>query len=133
MIELFVAGFALALFAGLVWAFKALPAERWQIAASIPLRKNSDGNWTGVNLTFYGMLTALSCTTAAAFLIVMVGAIGIELARVCFPSSRRPSSSPFRRRGGLRFGSSVSRVRLPSRVPCLSQLWRAPSFLPRRI
>jgi hypothetical protein len=37
-----------------VWAFRHLPRERWQFIAAVPLKKNGDGTWHGVNLTYYG-------------------------------------------------------------------------------
>ena len=40
--------------------FRELPRERWQFVASLPLAKNSDGSWRGLNLTFYGLFTGLA-------------------------------------------------------------------------
>lgn len=41
----------------LFWGFRFFPEKR-QIAASIPLTKIRDEKWAGLNLTFYGILTA---------------------------------------------------------------------------
>jgi len=54
------------LFAALfVWGFRVLPRERWQMLAAIPLQKQEQGQWRGLNLTYYGFLlagaTAISC------------------------------------------------------------------------
>ena len=40
--------------------FRHLPEERWQFVASLPLKKNDDGSWQGLNLTFYGLFTGLA-------------------------------------------------------------------------
>ena len=43
------------LLAGLVsWAFKRLPDERWQFLASVPILKDANGHWRGLNFTYYG-------------------------------------------------------------------------------
>ena len=77
MIELFIAGLAVACLGLLTWAFKALPAERWQFVASVPLHKHDDGHWTGLNLTFYGALTALGYVVAIALMLVIASAIAV--------------------------------------------------------
>ena len=80
------------------WGMKTLPGERWQIAAAVPLHKGDDGSWAGVNLTWYGILTANSYLVAAFLAIVLMGAAGIPLRPVvavvalllafCVPASR---------------------------------------------
>ena len=47
------------------WAFRVLPQEEWQVMAAIPLQKLHDGFWTGMNLTYYGALTATGVGVAA--------------------------------------------------------------------
>jgi len=59
---LFVTGLALALAVLIVWGVRTLPAERWQMLAAIPLAKAPDGTWRGLNLTFYGLFSALGTT-----------------------------------------------------------------------
>jgi hypothetical protein len=81
-----------------LWAFKQLPLERWQILASVPTMKDSNGQWQGLNLTYYGLLTANALVLAVAMLIVLLGALDIPtsltLALVvtvllaCLPASR---------------------------------------------
>ncbi len=79
MIEIIVAVLTL-LFSGLlIWAFRELPAERWQFVATIPLQRDADGHWTGLNLTFYGALTALGYVVAITMMIVMCAAVGVAL------------------------------------------------------
>ena len=66
------------LLAGLVsWAFKRLPDERWQFLASVPILKDANGHWHGLNLTYYGLLTANALSFAVALLIVLFGSLRI--------------------------------------------------------
>ena len=64
MIEIIVGILTFALSGLLIWAFRELPAERWQFVATIPLQRHADGHWIGLNLTFYGALTALGYVVA---------------------------------------------------------------------
>ncbi|MCB2187013.1 MAG: prolipoprotein diacylglyceryl transferase [Deltaproteobacteria bacterium] len=70
----------LALGAGLLlrWGFRRLPGERWQFLAAVPVAKNGDGGWHGVNFTFYGLFTALALMAAAATLVFLLGTVGVE-------------------------------------------------------
>ena len=79
MIELVVGVLTLTFAWLLAWAFKELPAEKWQFVAAIPLHRHADGQWTGLNLTFYGALTALGYIVAIALMIVMCAAVGVAL------------------------------------------------------
>ena len=82
----------------LFWGMKKLPAERWQIAAAVPLHKGGDGSWAGVNLTWYGILTANAYLVATFLALVLMGAAGISLQSIvavvvlllaaCVPASR---------------------------------------------
>ncbi|MGD8562447.1 MAG: prolipoprotein diacylglyceryl transferase [Desulfarculaceae bacterium] len=82
----------------LLWACRHLPGERWQIAATIPVHRNAAGQWQGVNLTFYGLLTASGVLAAAILMLVMLGSVGVDtlgtlifitpLLSVCIPASR---------------------------------------------
>jgi hypothetical protein len=80
------------------WGFKTLPREQWQIMATLPLRKEPSGTWVGVNITYYGLLTASAGLAAiVTFLMLMASihasmsaaviAVGVVLA-VCLPASR---------------------------------------------
>lgn len=76
MIEiLFIAALGLPLTALLFWGFRTLPGERWQILATIPLSKDEDGHWRGLNLTWYGLLSATSYVIATALVFVLAGSI----------------------------------------------------------
>jgi hypothetical protein len=80
------------------WGFRTLPAERWQICASLPTVKDSSGQWEGVNLTWYGLLTANAYVAAVGILFILLGAIRIPLPGIavlaltllslCVPASR---------------------------------------------
>lgn len=82
----------------LFWGMKTLPGERWQFAAAVPLHKGGDGSWAGVNLTWYGILTANAYLVAALLALVLMGAAGVSLRAVmavvvlllafCVPASR---------------------------------------------
>lgn len=80
------------------WGFKTLPSEGWQIIASLPVSKDASGCWKGINLTYYGLLTASAYVIAIALLFTLMGAIGIPLKGTftmvvilllnCIPASR---------------------------------------------
>lgn len=72
---LLIATFLLAAY--LWWGFRFLPAERWQIFATVPDRKNELGNWQGINFTWYGLLTANAYLVAVAVLLVLLGSVGV--------------------------------------------------------
>jgi hypothetical protein len=74
-----------------------LPQERWQVLASVPVRQES-GGWQGVNLTYYGVLTANAYVMALLMLIILLRAVAIDLTPllvlavlllgICVPASR---------------------------------------------
>lgn len=61
------------------WAFKALPQERWQFLASVPLSKEASGSWKGANLTYYGLWIANASVVAVALFLALLGAIHVPL------------------------------------------------------
>lgn len=71
--------FGAVLFAFIAWGGRNLPGERWQMLASVPVARNADGSWRGVNLTWYGALSALAYTLATAVAIVLLGSVGMGL------------------------------------------------------
>lgn len=93
-----VTALGLILFAYLLWGFRTLPEERWQFIATLPLVKDADGRWRGVNLTYYGFFSAMAYVVAVVALLTLLGAIGIGAGRVlafaagtllvCVPASR---------------------------------------------
>jgi hypothetical protein len=80
------------------WGFRCLPAERWQILATVPSAKAEPNGWQGVNFTWYGLLTANAYLVAVGVLLVLMGSVGVPplgtaiLAAVmlacCVPASR---------------------------------------------
>jgi hypothetical protein len=90
--------FAVALCGYLYWGIKTLSLERWQILAAVPVRKNNGGDWNGINLTWYGLLTANGYVVAVAALFILMGAVRVPLAgtaamatamlSLCIPASR---------------------------------------------
>ncbi len=95
---LFIVLLALPLAGYLFWGITILPGERWQIFAAIPVRKTNGGQWNGVNLTWYGILTANAYAVAAALLFVLLGTVRVPLVGtavmvstllvLCVPASR---------------------------------------------
>ena len=79
------------------WGFIYLPRERWQILASIPLRRSGEGQWQGVNLTFYGFFTANAYLLALALMVLLLSSTGVSIPHllslalillvVCVPAS----------------------------------------------
>ncbi len=94
----FVAAIAALLSGLLYWGFRTLPAERWQMIAAIPMAKNAEGAWRGVNLTFYGFFSATGMTFGIALAIVLIASLRMSLAvafvliaatvGICLPASR---------------------------------------------
>lgn len=80
------------------WGFKKLPGERWQILASVPSSRTKEGEWRGVNFTWYGVLVANAYLVAVAVLLVLMGTIGVpplgtailaaSMLCCCVPASR---------------------------------------------
>lgn len=95
--ELLVAALAVVLGALLIWGFYTLPHERWQIIATVPVIKGADGNWRGLNLTYYGFFTATACALAAVMLTFLSSSmeiprattlmIGAAIFSVCLPAA----------------------------------------------
>jgi hypothetical protein len=75
--EVLILSLLLALVPLLLWAFKTLPSENWQIMASMPVSKNMRGEWTGLNLTYYGFFTATAYSLAVAAVLFLMGTIGV--------------------------------------------------------
>jgi hypothetical protein len=59
------------------WGFTVLPGERWQIVASVPSTRTEQGQWKGINFTWYGLLSANAYLVAVTVLLVLMGAVGV--------------------------------------------------------
>ena len=98
MNELFVGILTLLFGAMLFWGFRILPRDGWQMLATLPLKALGNGQWQGVNLTWYGLLTANAYLVALALLLILLGAARVPLSgvmlvaalvlAVCVPASR---------------------------------------------
>ena len=94
----FVSALGVVLFGALAWGIRNLPAERWQMLASVPMTKDGDGTWQGLNLTFYGFFSATATTFGIALMVVLVSSVGTPLLAgaaviaammaICMPASK---------------------------------------------
>ncbi|MBI9091942.1 MAG: prolipoprotein diacylglyceryl transferase [Desulfobacterium sp.] len=75
----FVLALALFMALALAWGYRTLPGENWQMLAALPLQKCDNGQWKGLNLTWYGFLSATAYTFGVGILIILAGATGIRL------------------------------------------------------
>ena len=128
----------------LFWGMRVLPGEGWQIAAAVPLRKGGDGSWAGVNLTWYGILTANAYLAATCLALVLMGAAGVSLQAViaivalllacCVPASRlvaqvvEKKANTFTVGGAVFVGTLLAPwiVELVNRIPLGDQGMRVP-------
>jgi hypothetical protein len=74
----FVIGLGAAFALLLVWGFTHLPREGWQFLAAVPLERGSDGQWRGLNLTYYGVFTATALLLAVMVFLFLLGAVGVS-------------------------------------------------------
>lgn len=82
----------------LAWGFRSLPGERWQILAAVPVLKDGDGCWRGVNITWYGVLSATAYVIGVGLLVILTGALQVPVLltmslvaavlAVCVPAAR---------------------------------------------
>ena len=77
---MFITVVALAMGVLMTWGFMQLPKERWQIFAAIPLFKNGNNSWNGLNLTYYGIISANAYLFSLAMMIILLGACDIPVA-----------------------------------------------------
>lgn len=128
----------------LYWGVRKLPNEGWQIAAAVPLRKDGNGHWQGVNLTWYGILTANAYLAAVCLALVLMGAAEISLRAIlalvvlllvcCVPASRlvaqlvEKKSNTFTVGGAVFVGTLVAPwvVELVNTIPLGDQGGRVP-------
>lgn len=80
--ELFVIVLALVISPFLIWGLKNLPAEGWQFLATVPLKKDENGVWKGLNLTYYGFFFATAAVVATAILFMLLGSIGVRISAI---------------------------------------------------
>lgn len=78
---------------------KYLPGERWQILATVPMKRVDDCSWHGINLTWYGFILATAVVAAALlFLVLMVSlqipvwesvVVVLIILAICLPASKQ--------------------------------------------
>jgi prolipoprotein diacylglyceryltransferase len=99
MLEMiFIGGITMLFGVLLSWGFSFLPQERWQMLAVVPLHKQQDDSWLGLNLTYYGFFVATSQLFAVTLLVILLGSLSISLTAtlltvflllaVCLPAAR---------------------------------------------
>lgn len=101
----------------LVWGFRTLPRERWQIMAVLPKQKDTHGKWKGLNLTYYGLLSANAYTFAVVIFVILSASVRIPISGlcvlillllgVCLPASRLVARIVEKKSGTLTVGGAV--------------------------
>lgn len=74
---IFVTGLALTLAGILTWGFRNLTREQWQFLAVIPVRKDASEQWSGLNLTTYGLINSGACLFGVVLFVILLGAISV--------------------------------------------------------
>ena len=110
--------FSCAAFAALCFRllFRHLPQERWQFIASLPLKKNKDGSWQGLNLTFYGLFTGLAGGIGVATFVLLTASVGVPLSTsilltigvlaICLPAAKIIATIVEKNRHGFTVGGA---------------------------
>jgi hypothetical protein len=96
--EIFVIGLSVVFAILFSWSFNTLTREKWQIIGAVPVRKNPQGDWIGINFTYYGFFNASACTLATAIFLLLMGAVQVPLKMagifyvllmgICLPAAR---------------------------------------------
>ncbi|MBF0566585.1 MAG: prolipoprotein diacylglyceryl transferase [Nitrospirae bacterium] len=76
---IFIFTFGLLSYVYLSWGFKNLQREDMQVVAALPVRKTQGGLWEGINLTYYGVLTANAIAISIALFFILTGGAAIPL------------------------------------------------------
>ena len=94
----FITTLAVLMAALLLWGFRALPQERWQMIAAVPVAKDRHGEWRGMNLTFYGFFSATGSVFGIAMAILLLASVRVSMlvatilvagmVVLCLPASR---------------------------------------------
>jgi len=77
--SLFLLAFSFVVGSLFIWAFKTLPGEGWQILASVPVAQEEPHTWKGLNLTYYGLVLAISVVAALAVFLVLMAAVDVPV------------------------------------------------------
>ncbi|HIJ95919.1 MAG TPA: prolipoprotein diacylglyceryl transferase [Desulfuromonadales bacterium] len=65
------------------WGITCLPGERWQFIAAAPVEKRNGEEWTGLNFTWYGLLTANAYLASVVVLLILLGSVGVRPLVTC--------------------------------------------------
>jgi hypothetical protein len=136
-IEIFVISFGIFLALLFGWSFNALPKEKWQIIGAIPVNKTPQGDWNGINFTYYGFFNASACTLATAIFLLLLSTIDIPLKiaivffiilmTICLPAARIIAYLVERKRYTFSIGgaSFVGMIVAPWLIVILRTLFRS--------
>lgn len=101
----------------LLWGVRVLPREHMQFLATMPLRRAPDGQWEGVNLTWYGVLQAFSTVVSVALALVLAVSAGVPvlysvaltvlLLLFCLPAACLVARLVERKKGTFTVGGAV--------------------------
>jgi len=101
----------------IIWGFKTLPKEKWQIMAVLPKEKSLHGKWEGLNLTYYGLLCANAYTFAVIIFFILGASAKIPLPllcllillilALCMPASKIVAKLVEKKTGTLTVGGAV--------------------------
>jgi hypothetical protein len=99
------------------WGVRVLPREHMQILATLPRRRGPDGQWEGVNLTWYGVLQAVSAVMGSALALILAHSVGVPVfyvvllvglaLAVCLPAAGLMARVVERRKGTFTVGGAV--------------------------
>lgn len=114
---LFIGSIAVFIFILLFWGFKHLPQEKWQILATVPRGNQGNGRWDGLNLTYYGVLSANAYTFAVVMFFILGASVNIpplglfvliiSLLGVCMPAAKIVAQIVEKKQGTLTVGGAV--------------------------
>ena len=103
--------------AAIWWGAVTLPGEKWQIMAVVPTTRTFQGRWQGMNLTYYGALSATAYSFAVIIFIILSTAAGASLVwvgiftglilAVCMPASRIVARLVEKKNATLTVGGAV--------------------------
>jgi hypothetical protein len=104
------------LFSVLLWGFRNLTREHWQVLAILPLRRHADGTWHSLNITYYGVFTASAHAFSVVMGLILFGAAGIgrleaatlvvALLALCLPAAKLAAVIVERKASGFSVGGA---------------------------
>lgn len=114
---LFITGLAAVIFTLIAWGARSLPRENRQFFAVLPLNKDQHNQWTGLNLTWYGLLSANAYTFSVVIFLILgrsaqipvldLGILVSAMLAVCLPASRLLARWVEKKKNTLTVGGAV--------------------------